>query len=608
MTELSMYEHQIRAKRKTGIPRLLEIAGTKSLLLVAAALLSVIAVFAQVTPFVTMYLLVKELVLHIGNVQAIDIAYVWRLGWVTLTGIGIFALLMYIATMLSHIAAFNILYEIRVALSDKLARLPLGYFTARSTGGIKKVLHEDVERIELFVAHHTTDIVQAITITIVTFIFLFAVDWRLALGALVPILLGYWVQFSMLTSKRGKVLYEQWQDKLSVMNSTIVEYVRGMPVVKIFNQPVKAFRRFPEDVYAYRDLTIHWIKGSSWLSAFFLTLLSSSALFIIPIGIHLVRSTPEPGYTTMVSTVFLFLFIGMGIALPFYKFLAMAVLMVQITTGLSKIDDILDASEIPESAHAREPDEFDIQFSNVSFAYDEKTVLDNVSFSVPEGSVTALVGPSGGGKTTITQLIGRFWDIRSGCVSIGGTDIREFPLEKLNNMVSTVFQEVFLFFDTIEENIRMGNGSASFEQVTAAAKAAQIHDFIEGLPQGYKTLIGEGGTYLSGGEKQRIAIARAILKDAPIIVLDEATAYADPQNEARIQKALSKVLKDKTVIIIAHRLYTITDVDQIVVIHKGRIEESGTHETLLAREGLYKRMWGIHAQARNWDIDTEVTS
>lgn len=604
MSEVFVYEEQLKKKQKTGIARLMEIAGTKSAYLILAGLLSIIAVFAQITPYVTVYLLVKELVANISNIQAIDTAYVWQLGWITIAGIGIFGVLTYASGMLSHVAAFNILYEIRVGLAGKLTRMPMGYFTSKTNGSIKKILHEDVERIELFVAHHVTDIVQAVVLPLISLVFLFFIDWRLAIGVLIPLPLAMAAQSSMYGSA-GIKLYTQWQEKLAAMNGTIVEYVRGMPVVKIFNQTVNAFKRFSDDVYAYRDLTLHWVKISATSFTALTVLISSCAVFVLPIVIYLLHSVPSADYGTMVSTVFLFLFVGMGISLPLNKLMYMASSLIQIRTGLEGIDGILNSKEISEPEEIKEPDDSSVKFNNVSFAYGTQTVINNVSFSAAPGTVTALVGPSGGGKTTIANLIGRFWDVETGEVYIGGINIKDMPVENLNNMVSTVFQDVFLFFDTIEENIRMGNTKASFEEVVSAAKASQIHDFIETLPAGYKTLIGEGGTYLSGGEQQRISLARIILKDSPIIVLDEATAYADPENEARIQDALSVVLKDKTVIVIAHRLYTITDADQILVVNEGRIEEVGTHRELLEKKGLYSSLWNIHTKARDWNIDTD---
>ena len=606
MAELSVYEAQLKKKRKTGIPRLMEIAGTKVVYLVFAGLLGVIAVVAQITPFYTIYLFVQELVNNIGNIREINVVYVRQLCWITLAGLGVFGVLTYFSLLFSHVAAFNILYEIRIALAAKLARIPMGYFTGNARGKIKKVLHEDVERIELFVAHHLTDFIQAVTLPVIALIFLFIMDWRLALGVLIPLPIAFIAQASML-NKKGLRLYETWQSKMANMNATIVEFIRGMPVVKVFNQTVAAFKRFSKDVYDYRDLTIHWTKLSTVAYSGFMTFLSSSALFILPIALLIISSLPAAGYSTMVSTIFLFLYISMGIAIPLNKIMRLSTSLIQINTGLACIDDVLEEEEIVDSAVSNEAEEGTVEFRNVSFSYDQEKVVDNISFHVPKGSVTALVGPSGGGKSTIASLIGRFWDVDEGEVCIGGVNIKDIPVEALNNTVSTVFQDVFLFFDTIEENIRMGNDSASFEEVVAAAKAAQIHDFIETLPDGYKTLIGEGGTYLSGGEQQRISIARAILKDAPIVVLDEATAYADPENEARIQVALSEVLRDKTVIIIAHRLYTITDADQILVIHEGKVDESGKHSSLLERDGLYKKLWDIHAKARDWNINQGVT-
>ncbi|PID92436.1 MAG: multidrug ABC transporter [Bacteroidetes bacterium] len=602
MAKISKYEEQIKTKRKKGIPRLLQIAGTKSVYLFVACILGAIAVVCQISPYVTIYLLVREIVPNIGNLAGLDVAYVSRLGILTLAGIGLYGLLSYAANMLTHVAAFNILYEIRTALAAKLSRMPMGYFNINTNGSIKKVLHEDVERIELFVAHHIIDLVQAVFLPLLSLVILFYFDWRLALATLIPVLLSFLIMLTMYTGA-NIALYTQWQEKLAAMNGTIVEYVRGMPVVKIFNQTIKAFKRFSDDVYAYRDLTLHWIEESKLSYGGYMALLSSCGVFIIPVAVFLINRSSGEGYADMVSMVFLFLYIGMGIAVPMFKLTTMASYMVQVQTGLSGIDDILEQPEIPDTGDDSDPEGYDLEFQHVSFSYEDVRVLKDISFRVARGTVTALVGPSGGGKTTIANLMGRFWDVDSGEIRIGNRDIRDMAIEKLNDTVSTVFQDVFLFFDTIEENIRMGNDHASFEEVQEAAKAAQIHDFIETLPRGYQTLIGEGGTYLSGGEQQRVALARVILKDAPVVVLDEATAYADPENEAQIQKALSKVLKNKTVITIAHRLYTITEVDQILVVDEGRIVEAGRHADLLEKKGLYHKMWGIHTRARDWNMD-----
>lgn len=604
MAEVSIYEEQIKTKRKKGIPRLLQIAGTKAVYLIIACIIGLFAVVCQTTPFITVYLLVREIIANIGNLAGLDVAYVSRLGLITVGGIVAYGVLTYCANMITHVAAFNILYEIRTALAAKLARMPMGYFNQNTNGSIKKVLHEDVERIELFVAHHIIDIVQAVFLPVLSIAILFYFDWRLALAALAPILTSFIVMTTMYRGDSVR-LYTQWQEKLSAMNGTIVEYVRGMPVVKIFNQTIDAFKRFADDVYAYRDLTLHWIDVSKRSYGGYLALLGSGGVFVIPVAVFIITRMPAEGYAGFVGMVFLFLYIGMGIAVPMFKLSTMASYMIQVQTGLSGIDDILEEPEISDTGISEEFGSHDIEFRNVGFAYGDVNVLDNVSFKVPAGTVTALVGPSGGGKTTIANLVGRFWDTGSGEITIGGINIKDIGTNKLNDTVSTVFQDVFLFFDTIEENIRMGNDEASFEDVQNAAKAAQIHDFIETLPDGYGTLIGEGGTYLSGGEQQRVALARVILKDAPIVVLDEATAYADPENEAQIQKALSVVLQNKTVIIIAHRLYTITDVDQILVIDEGKIEEGGTHQELLGKQGLYRKMWEIHTKARDWNMNME---
>ena len=385
MSELSVYEKQLKKKQKTGIARLMEIAGTKSVYLVLTGLLSVIAVIAQITPYVTVYLLVKELVANISNIQAINTAYVWQLGWITVAGIGAFGVFTYASLMFSHVAAFNILYEIRVGLAGKLTRMPMGYFTSKTNGSIKKILNEDVERIELFVAHHIMDIVQAVALPLISLVFLFFIDWRLAIGVLIPLPLAMVAQSSMYGSA-GMKLYTEWQEKLAAMNGTIVGYVQGIPVVKIFNQTVNAFKRFSDDVFAYRDLTLYWVKTSATSFTALTVLISSSAVFVLPIVIYLLYSAPSADYGTMVSTVFLFLFVGMGISLPLYKLLYMASSLAQIRTGLEGIDGILNSKEISEPEEIKEPDDSSVEFNTVSFSYGSQTVLKDVSFSAAPGT------------------------------------------------------------------------------------------------------------------------------------------------------------------------------------------------------------------------------
>ena len=385
------------------------------------------------------------------------------------------------------------------------------------------------------------------------------------------------------------------------LNASIIEYVRGMQVVKIFNRSSIALENLKKQIFGFRDFsnTITSTYAVTYLG--FYNMLSAALLFIIPAAIYFLLKAPS--YTGYISTVLIFLVLGGGIFFPMLKLMWMTNMLRQNSIGVDLMDGILKKEEITDPIQPQTPRDASIEFVNVSFAYDKTEVLNNVSFTARPGTVTALVGVSGAGKSTIAMLAARFWDIEDGEIRIGGSHIKQIRTEDLMNTVSFVFQDNILFFDTIEENIRMGNKTATKEDVINTAKAAQCHDFIMQLEKGYDALVGEGGTYLSGGEAQRIALARAILKDAPIVLLDEATAYADPENEGKILASFSQLIKGKTVMVIAHRLSTIRNADQILVIDKGTVAEQGKHDELVALGGLYKNMWDIYSRSREWKLN-----
>jgi ATP-binding cassette subfamily B protein len=588
------------SKSRSGLARLIEIAGAKKWWLFASMTLAVIATVVQFAPTVIVYQIIQELADHATDLSGVDRAMLWRLGWLSLGAVGVFGVLLYTSSMLSHIAAFNILYEIRIKLAEKLPRLSMGYFTNTASGKIKKVLAEDVEEIELFVAHHIPDLTSAIVFPLLVIGYLFVVDWRLAIAALIPLPIALWLMSKMMMSAETKRLWREYHTALEKMNAAVVEYVRGMPVVKVFGTDKESFRRLKDTVIEYRDWAQQMGRDYSTIYPGLMTAASSSLMFIVPVAAWLLARAAEPN--ALIPTVLFFTLIGGGFFFVLFKLTFMAGMLGRISMGVERIDAILAEPEVPESASVSRPGDATIAFENVAFAYDETAVLKDVSFTAKPGTVTALVGPSGAGKTTMGLLTARFWDVNEGAIRIGGVDIRDMKQETLMEHVSFVFQDGFLFFDTIEENIRMGNSAASMDEVIAAAQAAQCHEFIERLPQGYKTLVGEGGTYLSGGEQQRVGIARAILKDAPVVVLDEATAYADPENEGLILEGLARLIQNKTVLIIAHRLSTITQADQILVIDEGRVVERGTHPQLVEAQGLYRRMWDTYSQARQWTL------
>jgi len=511
-----------------------------------------------------------------------------------------FGVLTFASLMLSHIAAFNILYEIRMQLVQKMVRLPLGFFSRRASGELKKIMSDDVERIELFIAHHIPDIVTALLFPLILVSYMFAVDWRLAIVVLAVLAMAFYVMGRMYTGKKIREVSKRYVETLGRMNASIVEYIRGIQVVKTFTESTNAYRKLNDDIKEYRKFANEVNVQYQPTYVGFLTILSSALLFIIPVAVWLLVGSAS--YATFVPVLLMFLFFGVAVFFPVLKLLWIGSFLNQNNMGVQKIDDILYMDEIEEPDIPRHPKDASVEFRNVSFAYDTTPILKAISFISHPGTITALVGPSGAGKSTVAMLAARFWDVQSGEILIGGVPVKEIPTSVLMDNVAFVFQDNMLFFDTIEENIRMGNKTATFEEVARAACAAQCHEFIESLPNGYQTLVGEGGIYLSGGEAQRIALARAILKDSPIILLDEATAFADPENEGKILAAFSHLIKGKTVLVIAHRLSTITNADRILYVDKGVIAEQGTHEQLLALKGEYARMWETYNRAKRWTI------
>ena len=587
-------------KRKTGLARLIEIAGTKRRLLIGAMLLAVITAIMQFVPIIAVYNILIELAEHALDPSLIDKAYIWQWGYIALGAFFAFGVLTFASLMLSHIAAFNILYEIRMQLVQKMVRLPLGFFSRRASGELKKIMSDDVERIELFIAHHIPDIVTALLFPLILVSYMFAVDWRLAIVVLAVLAMAFYVMGRMYTGKKIREVSKRYVETLGRMNASIVEYIRGIQVVKTFTESTNAYRKLNDDIKEYRKFANEVNVQYQPTYVGFLTILSSALLFIIPVAVWLlVRSA---SYTAFVPVILMFLLFGVTIFFPVLKLLWIGGFLNQNNMGIQKIDDILYMDEIEEPAVPRQPRDASVEFCDVSFAYDSTPVLKAVSFIAHPGTVTALVGPSGAGKSTVAMLATRFWDIQEGEILVGGVPVKEISIPVLMDNVAFVFQDNTLFFNTIEENIRMGNQEATFEEVTRAAEAAQCHTFIEALPDGYQTLVGEGGTYLSGGEAQRIALARAILKDAPIILLDEATAFADPENEGKILDAFSHLTKGKTVLVIAHRLGTVTNADRILYMDKGVIAEAGTHEELLALGARYAQMWKTYNRTKEWTI------
>ncbi|NEP57559.1 MAG: ABC transporter ATP-binding protein [Symploca sp. SIO2G7] len=561
--------------------------------LITSVLVSVIATALGLVPFILTYVIAISLL----N-PPVDQANIWKLIIASFAAIVIRWVLLAISGLLSHIVAFNTLYEIRIKLSEKFGKLPLGYFNQNSTGTLKKVMNEDVEYLEITIAHGIPEGIGMITTFLFTTIYLCTVDWRMTLAALSGIPIAVLAQ--QLMFKDIKPILNGYYSTKDRMNSTIIEYVQGMPVIKAFTQTTESFAKYKNSVREYHEFEEDWAKRSLFPWTLFTISVTANLLVILPLGIWLWHNG-----SLAIATFILFLLLGLGMNAPLIKLIDSVSIFVQTQEGLKRIFNILNEPSLAESEQTSRPERLTIEFKDVHFSYQEQEVLQGVSLVIPQGSITALVGPSGSGKTTIARLLARFWDVNSGEIYLGGINIKNLKVEDLMSKIAFVFQDVVLFNDTIYENIRMGNPQASQEAIIAAAKAACCHNFIEAMPDGYQTVIGEKGAKLSGGQQQRISIARAILKDAPIVILDEATAFVDPENEAQIQGAISTLIQDKTLLIIAHRLSTITEVDQIVVVNEGRIVGKGKHKELLTTSDLYRQMWEAHVTAQGWTFESE---
>lgn len=589
---------------KTGLARLFEIAGEKRGLLIVSGLLSSISAVCMLVPYASVYFILKELLEHAADPASADGERMVRWGIVALIGLIGSLATMYAGGMASHIAAFRILYGLRVKLSSHIGKLPLGWLNGTSTGTVKKTLEQNVEKVETFIAHQLPDLVQVAVTTVLMIAVMFTLNLPLAVACMIPIALAFSVQMTMMSGPKKKEQVRLYYDSLDRMNGSAVQYVRGMPAVKVFGQTVHSFRAFYADMVRYRD---HCVRHTDQFQNGFLlfkVILGSFAAFVLPVGVFMLSR--DPGSVAFASVLLFFLIMAPGVSAPMFKILFLSSTLRDINEGVERIDRILAEQPVPETDRPERPVSYDVTFDNVSFSYGADSgdgdALTNIAFTARQGEATALVGPSGAGKSTVAALVPRFWDVRAGTIRIGGVDVRDMATHDLMNTVAFVFQESFLFYDTVYNNIAAGRPEATPEDVWAAAKAAQCLEFIENLPDKFDTRIGEGGVYLSGGEEQRISVARAILKNAPVLVLDEATAFADPENEYEMQLALKELMKGKTVLVIAHRLSTIRDAGQILVMDGGRIIERGAHDELLATNGLYRRMWRAYRSAGKWQM------
>ncbi|MCA6975158.1 ABC transporter ATP-binding protein/permease [Pectobacterium carotovorum] len=515
-------------------------------------------------------------------------------------------LLRLLAFNQSHYAAFRLENQIRSALAEQLARIPLGEVQRLGTGSLAKIVQDDVKALHLFVADSTPLYARAVVAPLCTGALLFWLDWRLALAALLVLVIGAVVL--MLAMRNAGEMNQRYNQAREEVSTAVIEFVQAMPVVRTFDTGASTFGRYQQALENYLDVLTRWYQLAGFSARFSFAVLNPLPTLLVLCSVaYGFYHSGELDFSLWVAVLLL----GNGMAEAVMPMMALNHMVAKTRLSISRIQDVLALSPLPEAESDVLPADASVSVEQVSFRYDRHAsdwVLEDVSFQVPAGSVTALVGASGAGKTTVARLIPRFWDVTAGCILIGGVDIRQMKTATLMQQVSFVFQESFLFADTIANNIRLGLPEKSMEEVIAAATAAQAHDFIMALPQGYDTLAGERGQFLSGGQRQRIAIARALLHNRPILVLDEPTAFADPENEAALLAALGVLMQGKTVIMVAHRLSTIRDADQIVVFDRGRLSESGRHDALLAAQGRYSELWRHYEQAQNWALGSASCS
>lgn len=658
-------QNKKQPKAKTGLARCLELASGHKGLVFLAGFLAALAAICSFVPYLSIYYIIREILFVYPDMSLLNVSTISTWGWLTLAGILGNIVFYFFALLCSHVAAFGTLYELKVAFADHIMHIPLGYHLTLGSGKMRKIMDENIESVEKFIAHQLPDFVASLVAPLVLVIILLGIDWRYGVVCLVGIVLAFIVQFAGFNGEAKEKMH-RFQTAQENMNSASVEYVRGMSEIKAFNQTADSFKRLSKSITDYTSFVLEYALGWQNCMPAFTTIINNIYLLLIPVGVLIGMHTTDfreysltfifyliivhaisgvlnkimyisESFTQidgsveriLVQGASLILQAGLGITIfigtvlitggkiellpllvllmfstqiygPILAILSQLTSLFHLETVTSRMRTLLTTPAM--EGEDKDVSKYDIELKNVTFGYNQDDVIKDVSFSIPAGSVTALVGPSGSGKSTISKLIARFWDVRKGQITIGGMDVSTIEPEHLMRCMSFVFQDVTLFNDTVFNNIRVGNRNATEEQVMAAAKAAYCDEFIQRLPDGYQTVLGENGSTLSGGERQRISIARALLKDAPIILLDEATASLDPENEVLIQRAIAKLVEGKTVIMIAHRLRTVVDADQILVLDNGRLVEHGTHDELMKKNGLYHKLFHIQQESLGWAV------
>ena len=588
-------------KKQSNLSRLLMIAGSYRYLTYASWILSAISALIALVPYYFIWQVMRE-VLEVAPdfSRAQNLTYN---GWMAVM-FAVIAVLVYIAgLMCSHLGAFRIATNLRLQSMNHIVKLPLGFAEHFGSGKLRKIVNESSAATETYLAHQLPDRANALATPCGLLVLLFVFDWRLGLLSLAPVLLGFLIMMAM-TGKEMQQKMKEYQNALDDMAGEAVEYVRGIPVVKTFGQTIFSFKKFKDSIDRYKVWVIAYTKQLRTPMMFYTAAINGVFVFLIAGALLF---TQDQVTTEFLLNLVFYIIITPIISVTLTRIMFQSENAMIVDDALQRIDSVLNLEPLKETAHPKHPKDGSVELEQVHFSYDgEKEVLKGISISIPAGQTVAFVGPSGGGKTTLANLISRFFDPQSGTVRVGGVDVRDIPKEELMNTVSFVFQNSRLIKASVFENVRLGKPEATREEVMAALKNAQCDDILEKLPDGMDTVIGTKGVYLSGGEQQRIAIARVMLKNTPIIILDEATAFADPDNETRVQAAFSKLSQGKTVIMIAHRLSTVAGADRIYVVKDGQIAESGSSRELMERGGLFARMWQNYQTSVQWKVQKEV--
>ena len=587
-------------KKQSDLSRLMGYAGNYRYFTYASWVLSVVSALVALVPFVYIWKILRDVLNAAPDyAQAVNIPHY---GWMAVL-FAVLAYLIYIAALMcSHLSAFRVATNLRLEVSEHLATLPLGFTETFGSGKLRKIIHESTGAAETFLAHQLPDKYNAMATPIGLLVLLLVFDWRLGLLSLVPVALGF-VIMSAMTGRRMADKMRQYGNALESMSNEAVEYVRGIPVVKTFGQSVFSFKKFKATIDEYEKWVIAYTKELRMPMMLYTAAINGVFAFLIVGGLLFTRN----GVTSeFLLNLLFYIIITPVISLTLTRIMYMSENELVVADALARVDSVLDAEPVPENDHPRHPKDASVSLKDVHFSYDGKTdVIKGVSLKIQPGQTVAFVGPSGGGKSTLANLICRFFDVQSGSVRVGEADVRDIPKEELMDTISFVFQNSRLLKGSILDNVRLGRAQATEAEVLAALKAAQCMDIVEKFPAGIHTVIGTKGVYLSGGEQQRIAIARAMLKNAPILILDEATAFADPDNEAKVQAAFAQLAKGKTVLMIAHRLSTVANADCIYVVQDGQIVESGTKDELRAQNSLFARMWQDYQASVQWKVAKE---